>query len=80
MHDGRVLTIGGGFAAVQFGKTSRSMLSPSECEILPFKSVNHMVAYHTNGVFNSQGTKEKATRIPIVGITLRMIGLLYSAN
>jgi NADH:ubiquinone reductase (H+-translocating) len=35
--------VGGGFAAVQFAKTLRGKLSPSECEILLFNSENHMV-------------------------------------
>jgi NADH:quinone reductase (non-electrogenic) len=39
----RVVIIGGGFAAVQFAKTLRGKLSPSECEILLFNSENHMV-------------------------------------
>jgi NADH dehydrogenase len=39
----RVVTVGGGFAAVQFAKTLRGKLSPSECEILLFNSENHMV-------------------------------------
>lgn len=39
----RVVIVGGGFAAVQFAKTLRSKLSPSECEILLFNSENHMV-------------------------------------
>jgi NADH:ubiquinone reductase (H+-translocating) len=39
----RVVIVGGGFAAVQFAKTLRGKLSPSECEILLFNSENHMV-------------------------------------
>ena len=39
----RVVIVGGGFAAVQFAKTLRGKLSPSECEILLFSSENHMV-------------------------------------
>lgn len=39
----RVVIVGGGFAAVQFAKSLRSKLSPSECEILLFNSENHMV-------------------------------------
>jgi NADH:quinone reductase (non-electrogenic) len=39
----RVVIVGGGFAAVQFAKTLRSKLSPSECEILLFNRENHMV-------------------------------------
>jgi len=39
----RVVIVGGGFAAVQFAKTLRSKLRPSECEILLFNRENHMV-------------------------------------
>src|SRR6266404_3846458 len=39
----RVVIVGGGFAAVQFAKTLRSKLGPSECEILLFNRENHMV-------------------------------------
>jgi NADH dehydrogenase len=39
----RVVIIGGGFAAVQFAKTLRGKLRPSECEILLFNRENHMV-------------------------------------
>jgi NADH:ubiquinone reductase (H+-translocating) len=39
----RVVIIGGGFAAVQFAKTLRAELRPSDCEILLFNCVNHMV-------------------------------------
>jgi NADH dehydrogenase len=39
----RVVIVGGGFAAVQFAKTLRGKLPPSECEILLFNSENHMV-------------------------------------
>jgi len=39
----RVVIVGGGFAAVQFARTLRSKLSPSECEILLFNRENHMV-------------------------------------
>lgn len=39
----RVVIIGGGFAAVQFAKTLRAKLRPSECEILLFNRENHMV-------------------------------------
>jgi NADH:quinone reductase (non-electrogenic) len=39
----RVVIVGGGFAAVQFAKTLRGKLSPSECEILLFNAENHMV-------------------------------------
>ena len=39
----RVAIVGGGFAAVQFAKTLRSKLRPSECEILLFNRENHMV-------------------------------------
>src|SRR5580658_467338 len=39
----RVVVVGGGFAAVQFAKTLRSKLRPSECEILLFNRENHMV-------------------------------------
>ena len=39
----RVVVIGGGFAAVQFAKTLRAKLRPSDCEILLFNRENHMV-------------------------------------
>jgi len=39
----RVVIVGGGFAAVQFAKTLRGKLRPSECEILLFNRENHMV-------------------------------------
>jgi NADH:ubiquinone reductase (H+-translocating) len=39
----RVVIVGGGFAAVQFAKTLRGKLPPSQCEILLFNSENHMV-------------------------------------
>jgi len=39
----RVVIIGGGFAAVQFAKTLRAQLRPSDCEILLFNRENHMV-------------------------------------
>jgi NADH:ubiquinone reductase (H+-translocating) len=39
----RVVIVGGGFAAVQFAKTLRSKLRPSECEITLFNRENHMV-------------------------------------
>lgn len=39
----RVVIIGGGFAAVQFAKTLRARLRPSDCEILLFNRENHMV-------------------------------------
>jgi NADH dehydrogenase len=39
----RVVIIGGGFAAVQFAKTLRGKLRPSDCEILLFNRENHMV-------------------------------------
>ncbi len=39
----RVAIIGGGFAAVQFAKTLRRTLPPSDCEILLFNRENHMV-------------------------------------
>ncbi len=39
----RVVVVGGGFAAVQFAKTLRGKLRPSECEILLFNRENHMV-------------------------------------
>jgi NADH dehydrogenase len=39
----RVVTVGGGFAAVQFAKNLRKKLRPSECEILLFSRENHMV-------------------------------------
>lgn len=39
----RVVVVGGGFAAVQFAKTLRKKLRPSECEILLFNRENHMV-------------------------------------
>lgn len=39
----RVVIIGGGFAAVQFAKTLRGKLQPSECETLLFNRENHMV-------------------------------------
>jgi NADH dehydrogenase len=39
----RVVIIGGGFAAVQFAKTLRGKLRPSDCEILVFNRENHMV-------------------------------------
>jgi NADH:ubiquinone reductase (H+-translocating) len=39
----KVVIVGGGFAAVQFAKTLRGKLSPSQCEILLFNSENHMV-------------------------------------
>jgi len=39
----RVVIIGGGFAAVQFAKTLRAKLRPSDCEILLFNRENHMV-------------------------------------
>jgi NADH:ubiquinone reductase (H+-translocating) len=39
----RVVVVGGGFAAVQFAKTLRRKMSPSQCEILLFNSENHMV-------------------------------------
>jgi NADH dehydrogenase len=39
----RVVIIGGGFAAVQFAKTLRAKLRPSDCEILVFNRENHMV-------------------------------------
>ncbi len=39
----RVVIVGGGFAAVQFAKTLRKKLRPSECEILLFSRENHMV-------------------------------------
>ena len=39
----RVVIVGGGFGAVQFARTLRGKLSPSECEILLFNSENHMV-------------------------------------
>lgn len=39
----RVIVVGGGFAAVQFAKTLRKKLRPSECEILLFSRENHMV-------------------------------------
>jgi NADH dehydrogenase len=38
-----VVIIGGGFAAVQFAKTLRAKLRPSDCEILVFNRENHMV-------------------------------------
>jgi NADH dehydrogenase len=38
-----VVIVGGGFAAVQFARTLRSKLSPSECDILLFNRENHMV-------------------------------------
>ena len=43
MNSIRVVIVGGGFAAVQFAKTLRSKLGPSECEILLFNRENHMV-------------------------------------
>lgn len=39
----KVIVVGGGFAAVQFAKTLRKKLRPSECEILLFSRENHMV-------------------------------------
>src|SRR5450432_1667769 len=39
----RVVIVGGGFAAIQFAKTLRGKLRPSECEILLFNRENHMV-------------------------------------
>jgi NADH:ubiquinone reductase (H+-translocating) len=39
----RVVIIGGGFAAVQFAKTLRTELRPTDCEILLFNRENHMV-------------------------------------
>jgi NADH dehydrogenase len=39
----RVVIIGGGFAAVQFAKTLRDKLRPSDGEILLFNRENHMV-------------------------------------
>ncbi|HEY2548292.1 MAG TPA: FAD-dependent oxidoreductase [Candidatus Acidoferrum sp.] len=39
----RVIIIGGGFAAVQFAKTLRSKLRPSDCQIFLFNRENHMV-------------------------------------
>jgi NADH dehydrogenase len=38
-----VVIIGGGFAAVQFARTLRAKLRPSDCEILVFNRENHMV-------------------------------------
>jgi NADH:ubiquinone reductase (H+-translocating) len=38
-----VVIVGGGFAAVQFAKTLRKKIRPSECEILLFNRENHMV-------------------------------------
>lgn len=43
MKPSRVVIIGGGFAAVQFAKTLRAKLRPSDCEILVFNRENHMV-------------------------------------
>lgn len=43
MKPTRVVIIGGGFAAVQFAKTLRKKLRPSECEILLFNRENHLV-------------------------------------
>ena len=43
MKSVRVVIIGGGFAAVQFAKTLRGKLRPSDCEILLFNRENHMV-------------------------------------
>ena len=39
----KVIVVGGGFAAVQFARTLRKKLRPSECEILLFSRENHMV-------------------------------------
>lgn len=39
----KVIVVGGGFAAVQFARTLRKKLRPSECEILLFNRENHMV-------------------------------------
>jgi NADH:ubiquinone reductase (H+-translocating) len=41
----RVVIIGGGFAAVQFAKTLRAQLRPSDCEIPLFNRENHMVLH-----------------------------------
>ena len=43
MNPIRVVIVGGGFAAVQFAKTLRRKLRPSDCEILLFNRENHMV-------------------------------------
>lgn len=39
----RVVIIGGGFAAVQFARTLRGKMRPSDCEILLFNRENYMV-------------------------------------